>query len=200
VGSLREEIVPRHFVVPDQLIDRTRSRTNTFFTDLAVHVGFSHPFHPMLAKILYDACQAEGVTAHDGGTYVCMEGPQFSTKAESELYRSWGASVIGMTALPEAKLAREAEMCYATIALATDYDVWYEDEYVDVAQVLANLKVNIDNVKRVLMRTVSEIPLGAENECDASSALRGAIMTEPKLIPEKARRDLAILLDKYLAE
>jgi len=200
VGSLKLEIEPRHFVIPDQVIDRTRSRINTFFTDLAVHVGFSHPFHPTLADILYAACQAEDVTAHRGGTYVCMEGPQFSTKAESALYRSWGASVIGMTALPEAKLAREAEMCYATIALATDYDEWHDQDYVDIEDILANLKHNIDNVKRVLTRTVAEIPLGSEETCDASHALKYAIMTDTRLIPEKARRDLAIILDKYLDE
>ena len=128
VGSLKLEIEPRHFVIPDQIIDKTKNRYGTFFKDIAVHVGFSHPFHPDLAKILYESCVAEGVTVHDGGTYVCMEGPQFSTRAESELHRSWGASVIGMTAIPEAKLAREAELCYQTVALATDYDCWRESE------------------------------------------------------------------------
>lgn len=200
VGSLKLEIAPRDFVIPDQLIDRTRARENTFYRDLAVHVGFSHPFHPTMADLLYAACVAEGVTTHKGGTYVCMEGPMFSTQAESALYRSWGASVIGMTAIPEAKLAREAEMCYATIALATDYDVWHEEDHVDVESVIANLKANVDNVKRVLTRAVEAIPLGSEAECDASWALRDAIMTDPRLIPDKARRDLGIFLDKYLAD
>ena len=200
VGSLKLEIAPCDFVIPDQLIDRTRLRKNTFFEDLAVHVGFSHPFHPALADILAAACEAEGLTTHRGGTYVCMEGPQFSTKAESALYRSWGASVIGMTALPEAKLAREAEMCYATIALATDYDVWHEEDDVSVEQVLANLQKNINNVKKVLSRVVGDIPLGSEDQCEASHVLEAAIMTDPKLIPQKTREDLAIMLDKYLAD
>jgi 5'-methylthioadenosine phosphorylase len=200
VGSLKLEIAPRDFVIPDQLIDRTRHRPNTFYGELAVHVGFSHPFHPMLADVLYAACVAEGVTTHRGGTYVCMEGPMFSTKAESALYRSWGASVIGMTAIPEAKLAREAEMCYATIALATDYDVWHEEDHVDVETVIGHLKANVGNVRRVLTRAVAAIPLGHEDECDASWALRDAIMTDPKLIPPKVRDDLGIFLDKYLAD
>jgi 5'-methylthioadenosine phosphorylase len=128
-----------------------------------------------------------------------MEGPQFSTRAESELYRSWGASIIGMTALPEAKLAREAEMCYATIALATDYDVWNEDEYVDVAQVISNLNRNIDNVKRVLTCAINKVPIGEEQNCDAYWALRNAIMTRPDLIPLETRSALALFLDKYLS-
>ncbi len=200
VGSLKLEIEPCHFVIPDQIIDRTRLRQNTFFQNLAAHVGFSQPFHPMLTDVLYEACKAEGLTVHKDGTYVCMEGPQFSTLAESQLYRSWGASVIGMTALPEAKLVREAEMCYGTIALATDYDVWNEDEEVDVAQVIQNITRNVGNVKRVLTRVVETIPLDKEAECDASTALEDAIMTDPKLIPQQTREDLAILLDKYFAD
>lgn len=199
VGSLKMEIEPRHFVIPDQIIDRTRLRQNTFFQDFAVHVGFSQPFNPMMTEILHNACVAEDLTVHNGGTYVCMEGPAFSTKAESALHRSWGASIIGMTALPEAKLVREAEMCYGCIALATDYDVWHEDDHVDVEQVMANISANIENVKRVLRRVVDSIPVGQESECDASSCLAGAIMTDPALIPEKSRADLAIILDKYLA-
>ena len=198
VGSLREEIEPRHFVIPDQVIDRTRSRVNTFFDEIAVHAGFSHPFHPTMRSILLDACRAEGVTTHDGGTYVCMEGPLFSTKAESEMHRSWGASLIGMTALPEAKLAREAEMCYGTICLATDYDVWHEEDYVDVADVLANVKANVTNVKNVLKRVIPAIPLGSESECDASSALEFAVMTKPEYIGDATWERVGLLLEKYV--
>lgn len=199
VGSLREEIVPRDFVIPDQVIDRTRHRVDTFFTDLAVHAGFSHPFHPDLREVLLKASQAqEGVKVHDGGTYVCMEGPLFSTKAESEMHRSWGASLIGMTALPESKLAREAEMCYASIALATDYDVWHEEDYVNVSSVLDNVKANIANVKQVLKRAIPMIPLGQEEECEASRALEYAIMTDPALISDEAWRKVGLLLKKYV--
>ena len=198
VGSLREEIAPRDFVVPDQVIDRTRHRVDTFFTDLAVHVGFSHPFHPMLRKVLLDACKQVDVKTHDGGTYVCMEGPLFSTKAESEMHRSWGASLIGMTAIPEAKLAREAEMCYASICLATDYDVWYEEDYVDVGSVLDNVKANIAHVKEALKYATPQIPFEKEAECDASNALEYAVMTSPELISEKAWNEVGLFLGKYM--
>ncbi|MBN1945053.1 MAG: S-methyl-5'-thioadenosine phosphorylase [Bradymonadales bacterium] len=198
VGSLRSEIEPCHFVIPDQIIDRTYRRPATFYEEIAIHVGFSHPFHPMLADLLYQACQEEQMPAHRGGTYVCIEGPMFSTKAESQLYRSWGASVVGMTAIPEAKLAREAEMCYATVALATDYDVWKEEEYVQVDQVMQNLARNIENVRRVIGRAVGAIPLGTEERCDASRALETAILTDPSQIDPQVRQDLALFLGKYL--
>jgi 5'-methylthioadenosine phosphorylase len=198
VGSLRIDIKPGEFCIPDNIIDKTHKRANTLYDGLAVHVGLSKPFHPMLRKVLLEAVRAEGVPVHDGGTYVCMEGPAFSTQAESELHRSWGASLIGMTAMPEARLAREAEMCYATIALPTDYDVWHEDESVDVASVLAILRQNIDNVRRVLRRVIPAIPLELEQECDASRALEHAIMTKPDFIAPEARRDLGIFLQKYL--
>jgi 5'-methylthioadenosine phosphorylase len=201
VGSLREEIAPRDFVVPDQVIDRTRSRENTFFDEIAVHAGFSHPFHPDLATILADSAQKAGLKVHKGGTYVCMEGPLFSTQAESAMHRSWGASVIGMTALPEAKLAREAEMCYACIALATDYDVWREgEEIVSIEHILANIKANVSNAQQVIAASVAAIPLGREAECEAYSALKYAIMTRTDLIPESTRSNLGIILDKYLGE
>lgn len=198
VGSLKEEIAPRHFVIPDQVIDRTRSRVNTFFDDLAVHVGFSHPFQPTLRDVLLEACRAEGITTHDGGTYVCMEGPLFSTKAESELHRSWGASLIGMTALPEAKLAREAEMAYASICLATDYDVWHDADYVDIADVMANVKANVTNVKAVLKRVIASVPLGAEEDCEAAHALKYAIMTKPEYISDEAWAKVGLLIGKYV--
>ncbi|MDP2952445.1 MAG: S-methyl-5'-thioadenosine phosphorylase, partial [Chloroflexota bacterium] len=152
VGSLKEEIRPLDLVVPDQLIDRTRSRVNSFFEDgPVVHVGFADPFCPVLSRSLYEAAREAGARVHRGGTYVVMEGPLFSTRAESDLYRSWGASVIGMTALPEAKLAREAEICYATLACATDYDCWREGhESVTIEMVIANLTQNVATAKQIL--------------------------------------------------
>lgn len=198
VGSLRLEIEPRHFVIPDQVIDRTRNRVDTFFDDVVVHCNFSRPFHPSLRAVLLDACAAEGITTHDGGTYVCMEGPLFSTRAESEMHRSWGASIIGMTALPEAKLAREAEMAYASICLATDYDVWNEDEDVDIQSVLANVKANVTNVRAVLKRVIRSIPLGTESENEASAALRFAVMTDPRFITDEAWAKVGLFLGKYI--
>ncbi len=199
VGSLKEEIAPRDFVIPDQVIDRTRSRVNTFFDDMVVHAGFSYPFHPDITRILAAAAREEALTVHDGGTYVCMEGPLFSTRAESNLHRSWGASIIGMTALPEAKLAREAEMCYGCIALATDYDVWRDGEdHVDVTSVMANVKANVTNVQRVLKRVVAALPLGHEDESEAASALRYAIMTHPEHITPAMREKYGLFINKYL--
>jgi 5'-methylthioadenosine phosphorylase len=198
VGSLKKEIEPCHFVVPDQIIDRTRSRVNTFFDEMVVHCGFSHPFHPDLAKVLAACAREEGLTVHEGGTYVCMEGPLFSTIAESNMHRAWGASLIGMTALPEAKLAREAEMCYACLALATDYDVWNEQDHVDVSDIMNNLKNNSANAQRVLKRVAGRIPLGKESESEAYHALKYAIMTHPEHIPASTRQNLGLLLDKYL--
>lgn len=198
VGSLKEEIVPGHFAIPDQIIDKTVKRPNSMFDEIAVHVGLSRPFHPMLRDVLLECVKAEGITVHDGGTYVCMEGPAFSTIAESELHRAWGASLIGMTAMPEARLAREAEMCYATIALPTDYDVWHEDDHVDVSKVMEIIRQNVSNVRRVLKRVIPAIPLGKEAECDASQALQYAIMTKPEAIPEWTRKNLDIILGKYI--
>lgn len=198
VGSLKKEIEPRHFVVPDQIIDRTRARANTLYDDLAVHVGFSHPFDPVLRDVLLDACREQGVTVHDGGTYVCMEGPLFSTKAESELHRSWGASLIGMTAVPEAKFAREAEMAYASICLATDYDVWHEEDYVDVSEVLANVQANVTNVKGALKRVIGKIPLGREETSSAYGCLEHAVMTRPDQITDEAWAKVGLFLSKYI--
>lgn len=186
-GSLKEEIPPRDFVIPDQIIDRTKSRVNTLFDGLTAHVNFAKPFHPDLRAILLDAAkEVSHVKTHDGGTYVCMEGPLFSTKAESNLYRSWGASLIGMTAIPEAKLFREAEMCYAAICLATDYDCWYESDQVDINEIMNNVAFNTKNVQEMIRRAVPRIPIGKEDECDASNALIGAIMTRPDLISDEA--------------
>jgi 5'-methylthioadenosine phosphorylase len=201
VGSLREEIAPGHFVVPDQLIDKTFRRPNTLFEEVVTHVSLAHPFTQELREVLI-ACaeQEEGVTVHGAGTYVVMEGPAFSSKAESEMHRQWGAHLIGMTAQPEARLAREAEMAYASICLSTDYDCWREDDEVDVSAVLAILKQNIANVKRVLARVIPAIPLEAEAECDAAHALKFAIMTKPDAIPAEVRSRYALVLDKYLGQ
>jgi 5'-methylthioadenosine phosphorylase len=198
VGSLQEDIHPLDLVVPDQLIDRTRSRTNTFFGDgLVAHVAFAEPFCPVLSNILYAAAAETGPGVHQGGTYVVMEGPLFSTKAESNLYRSWGASVVGMTALPEAKLAREAEICYATIACATDYDCWHEaEESVTIEMVIANLQKNVGRAKNIIKTAISRIP--ETRECACPQALKDAIITAPDKIPEKTRRELALLVGKYI--
>ncbi|MBI4297134.1 MAG: S-methyl-5'-thioadenosine phosphorylase [Chloroflexi bacterium] len=198
VGSLKEEIVPLDIVIPDQLIDRTRSRSNTFFDQgMVAHVAFAQPFCPALSDILFQQAQGLGVPVHRGGTYVVMEGPQFSTKAESHLYRSWGASVIGMTALPEAKLAREAEICYATLACATDYDCWHEAEAsVSVEMVLANLQKNVATSQRILQRVIPQIPL--DRCCPCPSALQKAIVTAPEAIPQETRERLVLLIRKYI--
>lgn len=197
VGSLREEIRPRDFVVPDQIFDRTRLRPSTFFGDgIVAHVSFDEPYCPILRKLLVDAIDAEGIPVHDGGTYICIEGPSFSTKAESKVFRSWGCDVIGMTNLPEAKLAREAEIAFATVALVTDYDVWREGEEVSVERVIENLKVNAENVKKVVRRVVPQVPL--ERVSPAHEALAGAIMTDRSLWPKSRVRDLAPILRPYL--
>ncbi len=200
VGSLREEIAPGDFVIPDQLIDKTTKRPNTLYDEVVTHVGLGSPFEPMLRGVLLDAArQQEGLTVHDGATYVVMEGPAFSTKAESHMHRRWGAHLIGMTAMPEARLAREAEMSYASISLPTDYDVWREDEdEVDVTNVLEILRQNIANVKEVIARAIPMIPLDKEEECPASYALQHAIMTKPEAIPQKVRDTYAPVLSKYL--
>ena len=196
VGSMREEIRPLDIVIPDQLFDRTRLRQNTFFGGgVVVHVGIADPFCPELSGRLGDAADNAGARVHRGGTYVCIEGPQFSTRAESRIYRSWGVDVIGMTALPEAKLAREAEICYSVIALATDYDVWH-GEPVTVEMVVANLLKNVDTARRILAEAVAG--LGAERACGCGDALLDAIMTRHDLIPEQAKKDLAPLIGRYL--
>lgn len=198
VGSLREEIRPLDLVIPDQLIDRTKSRVNTFFGGgLVAHVGFADPFCPVLSELLYQTAREQGATVHRGGTYVVMEGPLFSTRAESNLYRSWGASVIGMTALPEAKLAREAEICYATVACATDYDCWHEsEEDVTIDMVIANLLKNVETSKSIVRNVTSRIP--AQRHCLCATALASGIITARELIPEQTKRDLAPLIGKYV--
>jgi 5'-methylthioadenosine phosphorylase len=198
VGSLKEEHKPMEFVIPDQFFDRTRHRIDTFFGEgVVAHVGFADPICPELAKAVQAACVKAGVTGKRGGTYLCMEGPQFSTKAESNLYRSWGMDVIGMTNLQEAKLAREAEICYVTVAMVTDYDCWHpQHDSVTVDQVVAVLVKNAENACRVVRETVAAIP--AERKCHCGSALKHAILTERDKIPVATREKLKLILGKYL--
>jgi 5'-methylthioadenosine phosphorylase len=200
VGSLREEIAPGHLVVPDQFLDRTRGRVGTFFGNgIVAHIGFADPVCPELAAALVAGARRAGATVHAGGTYVCMEGPQFSTRAESELYRGWGAAVIGMTNLQEAKLAREAELCFATLALATDYDCWKRDaDEVAIADVLAVLNANVAMAKRVVREIVPQ--LGATPACACGRALEHAIITDPLRIPAQLKRDLAPIIGRYVPE
>jgi 5'-methylthioadenosine phosphorylase len=198
VGSLREEIAPGHVVVPDQFIDRTRQRVSTFFgRGVVAHVQFADPVCPVLSRAVGEAARAEGATVHAGGTYVCMEGPQFSTRAESHLYRSWGAQVIGMTNLQEAKLAREAEICFATLALATDYDCWNTAHAdVQIEDVLRVLAANVDLARRTVGRVARALP--ARTGCACPTALDNAIITDRAAIPASVRRDLAPLLGRHL--
>ena len=199
VGSMKETIHPRDVVLPDQFIDRTRGRPATFFgAGIAAHVGFADPVCPELRGALRDAARASGARAHDGGTYLCMEGPAFSTRAESILYRSWGVSVIGMTNVTEAKLAREAEICYATLALVTDYDCWHEDEAdVSVTGVLDNLRANASLAAETLRAAVLALPEGRD-ACACGEALRHALITPPDAVSAAARARLGVLLDKYI--
>lgn len=198
VGSLKEEHKPLDFVVPNQFFDRTRHRVDTFFGNgVVAHVSFADPVCGELAAIVGEACKKARVNAKRGGTYVCMEGPQFSTKAESNVYRSWGMDVIGMTNLQEAKLAREAELCYVTIAMVTDYDCWHPNhESVTVDQIVAVLLKNAENATKVVRETVAAIP--RERGCKCGSALAHAILTDPKVIPAATRQKLKLILGKYL--
>jgi 5'-methylthioadenosine phosphorylase len=197
VGSLKEEHKPLDFVIPDQFVDRTRGRISTFFGEgLVAHVGFSDPICPQLTEVVQQACADAGVTAKGGGSYLCMEGPAFSTRAESNLYRSWGMDVIGMTNLQEAKLAREAEICYVTIAMVTDYDCWHpEHDAVTVTDIIANLVKNAENACKVVAAAVERMP--AERTCKCGSALAHAIITDRKLVPDATRRKLDLIVGKY---
>lgn len=197
VGSLREEIVPGHLVVPDQFFDRSHGRTSTFFGDgVVAHVQFGDPTCGTLAAAVAAAAGTTGATVHRGGTYVCMQGPQFSTRAESNFYRSIGGSVIGMTALQEAKLAREAEMCFASLALSTDYDCWHESEAeVDAAAILRVLHDNADRARASVVALAAALP---EGDCACHHALEGAIVTDRSTIPEATRRRLALVAGRYL--
>lgn len=194
VGSLQEPIRPLDMIVPDQLIDRTRGRPSTFFENgIVAHVSFAEPFCPVMRSLLVEGIKGTNTAVFDGGTYVVMEGPPFSTIAESKLYRSWGASIIGMTALPEAKLAREAEMCYATLACVTDYDVWHEDhDSVTVDMVFANLRHNVAAAQEVLTRIVVRLP--EHRECGCATALTNAVVTSPGAMTQSAKNRLKLLL------
>ncbi len=198
VGSLKEEHKPLDFVIPDQFYDRTRGRISTFFGEgLVAHISFAHPICPQLARVVAEACREAGVAGKPGGTYLCMEGPAFSTLAESNLYRSWGMDVIGMTNLQEAKLAREAEICYVTIAMVTDYDCWHpEHDAVTVTEIIAVLNENAANAAKVVAAAVRTMP--SERECKCGRALAHAIITDRNLIPEATRRKLELLVGKYL--
>lgn len=198
VGSLKEEHAPRRALIPDQFIDRTRHRPDTFFGDgLVAHVSFAEPVCPSLVGVLAEAADSAGLAATRGGTYVCMEGPQFSTRAESRLYRSWGADVIGMTNLTEAKLAREAEICYATLALVTDYDAWRDsDEAVSVEQVIAVLGENAAAARRTLREAV--VRVAPDRQCGCRRALQNAILTDRAAVTDEAKGRLRPIVGKYL--
>ncbi|PNU19619.1 S-methyl-5'-thioadenosine phosphorylase [Geothermobacter hydrogeniphilus] len=199
VGSMKEEIVPGHIVIPDQFFDRTVARDSTFFGEGVVgHVQFADPVCDRLAAILAQSAREVGATVHEGGIYLCMEGPQFSTRAESRIYRAWGVDIIGMTNSTEAKLAREAELCYSTIALATDYDCWYEGhEDVSVEAVVALIQQNVAMAKDIIAAAVKR--LTGERSCNCGVALQYAIMTDRALIPAATREKLAVIMGKHLS-
>jgi 5'-methylthioadenosine phosphorylase len=201
VGSLKEEHKPLDFVIPDQFVDRTRNRISTFFGEgLVAHVGFADPVCGELARLLQQACHEAGVPAKLGGTYLCMEGPAFSTKAESQLYRSWGMDVIGMTNLQEAKLAREAELCYSTIAMVTDYDCWHPDhDAVTVADIIKNLTHNAGNAARVVQAAVRLLSVHPRT-CPCSRALEHALITDRAAVPEETFRKLELIVGKYFSK
>jgi 5'-methylthioadenosine phosphorylase len=198
VGSLKEQYAPLEMLIPDQLIDRTQQRRSTFFgRGLVAHVAFAQPFCRVLSKLLAEGCREAGARHHVGGTYVCIEGPQFSTYAESQLYRSWGADVVGMTNLQEAKLAREAEICYATLAMVTDYDCWHpEHDAVTADSVMQVLAQNVATARAVLRAVTRRLPLPRECECE--HALRNALITPAELVPEARKRELEPIVGRYL--
>ena len=203
VGSLREKIAPRDLVLPDQAIDKTYCRPSSFFDGLAVHVEMANPFCPSLRSLLASVATGLPVNLHSTGTYVCMEGPQFSTRAESEMHRAWGADLIGMTLLPEAKLAREAEICYAAVALVTDYDCWRkrilsEDKVELLQEILANVKAATQNALQLIGQSLPYVAAQADQPCDCQSALRLAIWSDRSMIPDDVSLRLSPLLGKYL--
>ncbi|MBI3930460.1 MAG: S-methyl-5'-thioadenosine phosphorylase [Chloroflexi bacterium] len=197
-GSFKKELKPGDLLIPDQLIDRTRNRVNSFFGEgIVAHVAFADPFCPALSQVLYQSAQAAGASVHDKGTFVVMEGPAFSTRAESRLYRSWGADLIGMTALPEAKLAREAEICYAVIGCITDYDSWWHSaEPITIDVILDTLHRNIDTARKIIKLAVSRIP--RRHECGCATALQNAIVTAAEVIPPQQKQKLDLLIGKYI--
>ncbi len=198
VGSLKAEMKPTDFVIPDQFFDRTKARPSTFFGNgIVAHVAFADPVCSEVASALAMACRESGVTSHEGGTYVCMEGPMFSTKAESNAYRGMGFDIIGMTNLQEAKLAREAEMCYGTVAMVTDYDCWHPGhDSVTITQIIENLNKNVASVQQVIRKAIGAV--SAMRTCDCGSALANAIMTDPKKIPAATKKKLKLIIQKYV--
>jgi len=197
-GSFKKEIKPGDLLIPDQVIDRTRKRVDSFFGEgIVAHIAFAEPFCPSLSQVLYQSAKEAGASVHPKGTFVVMEGLAFSTRAESRLYRSWGADIIGMTALPEAKLAREAEICYAVIGCATDYDSWWEPgEPVTVDIILSTQHKSIDTAKKIIKLAVSQMP--GKRNCGCSTALEGAIVTAPEMIPPEQKKKLDLLIGKYI--
>lgn len=198
VGSLKEEIRPLEIVIPDQYVDRTNQlRKTTFFGNgIVAHIALAEPACPVLSRIVYEAAKQEGLSVYGRGTYLNMEGPAFSTRAESNLYRSWGMDVIGMTNMPEARCAREAEICYVTMAMVTDYDCWHSSEGVTIEMVIQNLLKNVDNAKKILKRVIAQLP--AKRECICADALKNAIITDPSAIPDDVKRKLDIIIGKYI--
>jgi len=195
-GSLKEELAPRHFVFPDQILDRTKGRPSTFFGNgIVAHVSFAKPFSANLSRVLAESAKDLGITVHEGGIYVCMEGPAFSTQAESHFHRKSGCDVIGMTAIPEAKLAREAEMAYALLAMVTDYDCWKEDGHVSVELVVGNLMANAQNAKNVIARVLPKL---SDLQNEYASALQGAIFTSPSVMNPRTKKKLGPLIQKYV--
>ena len=198
VGSLREELAPRHFAFPDQLADETKGRPSTFFgKGVVAHVAFAHPFCADMRALLHGQALELGIVSHLGGTYCCMEGPLFSTKAESLMHRQLGYSLIGMTANPEAKLAREAEICYQPVALVTDYDCWKEDDHVSTEKVVEHLMANVGNARRLLVAALPKLA-AAPRRCACATALKGAVFTDPKAMDKKTKRTLMPLIGKYV--
>jgi 5'-methylthioadenosine phosphorylase len=200
-GSLKQEIRPRDIVFSDQFVDRTR-RKNSFFGDgIAAHISFAQPVCPEISAVLYESAGELALRSHQGGTYICIEGPAFSSKAESNIYRQWGCDVIGMTAATEAKLCREAEVCYATMNLVTDYDVWHaEEETVSVELILENLRLNIENAKAVIKKAVSSLAASRGERCDCSRAIENCIVTDASLISPEVRERLRLIIGKYVQE
>jgi 5'-methylthioadenosine phosphorylase len=198
VGSLKQEIKPLDIVIPDQYVDRTRGpRKTTFFGNgISAHIAFADPSCPVLAKLLYEEATLLGLPVRMGGTYINMEGPAFSTRAESNLYRSWGMDIIGMTNMPEAKCSREAEICYATMAMVTDYDCWHESEGVSIDMIIQNLLKNVENAKKILKGLICKLP--QERNCICESALKDAIVTSPDVITEDVKKRLDIIIGKYI--
>lgn len=199
VGSLKEGIEPRDIVFADQFFDRTRRKNSFFGEGIAAHVSFAHPVCPELSGLLFDAGQELGIRCHPGGTYICIEGPLFSTKAESEIYRSWGCDVIGMTSVTEAKLCREAEICYSTMNLVTDYDVWHEDEEtVSIEMILENLRKNIQNAKNIIKKAIAVLPEERGTKCECGQALANCIVTHPDRMAPEVKEKMSLIIGKYV--